>query len=167
MRPILDLLDLTHGELWHAWDQIWHLGLAFLLVLPIGWDREQRDYSAGIRTFPLVAVAACVIMMVGESIANGQPEAHSRAMYGVVTGMGFLGAGAILKEGKHVRGLTTAASLWAAAAVGLAVAADEFVIAITLAFTNFVLLKVKRGHSDPKDPPAKKASHDSRESTEE
>jgi len=153
MRPLLELFDLTHGELWHAWDQIWHLGLAFLLVLPIGWDREQRDYSAGVRTFPLVAMAACVILMVGESIANGNAEAYSRAMYGVVTGMGFLGAGAILKEGKHVRGLTTAASLWAAAAVGLAVAANEFVLAIALAFTNFMLLKAKRGNADPQIPP--------------
>lgn len=167
MTSILEFLDLTHGELWRAWDQIWHLGLAFLLVLPIGWDREQRDYSAGVRTFPLVAVAACVIMMVGESIANGQPEAHSRAMYGVVTGMGFLGAGAILKEGKHVRGLTTAASLWAAAAVGLAIAADEFVIGIALAFTNFMLLKAKHGNSDPDETRVKRASRDSKESTSE
>ncbi|HEX6984957.1 MAG TPA: MgtC/SapB family protein [Planctomycetaceae bacterium] len=132
-----------------AWDQVWHLLVAFVLAVPIGWDREQRDYSAGVRTFPLVSVAACVILMVGDSLADGNPEAKTRALYGVVTGMGFLGAGAILKDGTKVHGLTTAASLWATAAVGLAVAADEFVIAVALAVTNFVLLKAKRGNSDP------------------
>lgn len=138
---------------WHAWEQIWHLFVAFILVVPIGWDREQRDYSAGVRTFPIVSMAACVILMIGESLADGSPEAKTRALYGVVTGMGFLGAGAIIKEGQHVRGLTTAASLWAMAAVGLAVAADEFVLAVVLAGTNFVLLKAKRGNSDPDEPP--------------
>jgi len=140
-------------SVWHAWDQIWHLMVAFALVVPIGWDREQRDYSAGVRTFPIVAVAACVILMIGESLSDGQPEAKTRALYGVVTGMGFLGAGAIIKDGEHVRGLTTAASLWATAAVGLAVAADEFVLAVALAATNFGLLKAKHGNSDPVPPP--------------
>jgi putative Mg2+ transporter-C (MgtC) family protein len=130
-----------------AWDQVWHLFVAFALALPIGWDREQRDFSAGLRTFPIVAVAACVILMVGESIADGDPNAVSRALYGVVTGMGFLGAGAILKDGRQIHGLTTAASLWATAAIGLAVAADEFIIAVALAVTNFALLKAK-GKSD-------------------
>ncbi|MGC1273522.1 MAG: MgtC/SapB family protein [Planctomycetaceae bacterium] len=141
---------------WHAWEQIWHLFVAFILVVPIGWDREQRDYSAGVRTFPIVSMASCVILMIGQSIADGQPEAEARALYGVVTGMGFLGAGAILKEGQHVRGLTTAASLWATAAVGLAVAADEFVLAVVLAMTNFVLLKAKHGNSDPDQPPKRR-----------
>lgn len=140
---------IPNEQLWHAWDQIWHLGVAFLLALPIGWDRERKDLSAGVRTFPIVAMAACVILLLGESVSDGNSEAVARAMYGVVTGMGFLGAGAIIKDGQHVRGLTTAASLWATAAVGLAVAADEFVLAVVLALTNFVLLKAKRGNSDP------------------
>jgi putative Mg2+ transporter-C (MgtC) family protein len=142
---------IPEDALWHAWDQAWHLGVAFLLAVPVGWDREQRDFSAGVRTFPLVAVAACTILLVGESIAKGDANAMSRALYGVVTGMGFLGAGAILKEDRHVRGLTTAASLWATAAVGLAVAADEFVIAVLLALTNFGLLKAKHRSSESTD----------------
>ena len=150
MDTVLDFFNISIPAEWrHALDQIWHLFVAFALAIPIGWDRERRDYSAGVRTFPIVAVAACVILMIGKSIADGNSEAEARAMYGVVTGMGFLGAGAILKEGTHVRGLTTAASLWATAAMGLAVAADEYVLAVVLTLTIFVLLKAKRGNSDP------------------
>lgn len=146
---IADLPDLSWQFWSRAWDQVWHLLAAFCLAFPIGWDRERRHQSAGVRTFPLVSVAACVIMMVGESIADGSPEARSRALYGIVTGMGFLGAGAILKGGQQVYGLTTAASLWSTAALGAAVASDEFVIATTLAVTNFFLLRVKRHERTP------------------
>lgn len=141
-------IELVFEKMGGAWYQIWRLMVAFALAVPIGWDREKREYSAGLRTFPIVAMSACVILMIGQSIADGQAEAEARAMYGVVTGIGFLGAGAILKEGRHVRGLTTAASLWTTAAIGLAVAANEFVLAFALAGTTFVLLKVKHGNSD-------------------
>lgn len=143
IQSMRDLIVVSPQAIWDAWDQIWHLLVAFCLALPIGWDRERRQQSAGVRTFPLVAVAACVIMMIGASIADGNPEARSRALYGIVTGMGFLGAGAILKQGEHVVGLTTAASLWSTAALGAAVAVDEFVIATALALTNFLLLRIK------------------------
>lgn len=129
-----------------AWEQCWHLIVAFLLALPIGWDREKQkgEQSAGVRTFPLVAVAACGIFLVGKSVANGEAEPLARVIYGVMTGMGFLGGGAILKEGGQVSGLTTAASLWNTAVIGLAVGAEQFVVAAALAFVNFVLLKAKR-----------------------
>lgn len=154
-QSVRDSISPSPQALWEAWDQIWHLLVAFFLALPIGWDRERRQQSAGVRTFPLVAVAACVIMMIGGSIADGNPEAQSRALYGIVTGMGFLGAGAILKSGQHVYGLTTAASLWSTAALGAAVAVHEFVIATALAITNFLLLRVKHNeiapHPEPDD----------------
>ena len=139
------------SETWQdAWQQTWHLIVAFVLAVPIGWDRERRDISAGVRTFPLVAVAACGVFLVGESFANDEPEALSRLVYGVMTGMGFLGGGAILKEKGQVTGLTTAASLWNTAVIGLAVGADQFPVAIALSLVNFVLLKAKRrGNSDP------------------
>ena len=140
-------------EAWQvAWSQTWHLLVAFGLALPIGWDRERRDRSAGMRTFPLVATAACGILLVGESIAGDDSEARMRAVYGVVTGIGFLGAGAILKEGRRVTGVTTAASLWNTAAVGLAVAADQFAVAVVLTGMNFALLQLKPDHD--LDPPA-------------
>lgn len=129
-----------------AWGQCWHIAVAFALAIPIGWDREKKKHeqSAGIRTFPLVAVAACGIFLVGRAISNGEAEPLARVIYGVVTGMGFLGGGAILKERGQVSGLTTAASLWNTAMIGLAVGADQFAVAIALAAVNFVLLKAKR-----------------------
>src|SRR5690606_36756434 len=149
MDPLFNLVTVADAW-WSARDQIWHLAIALILAVPIGWDREVRDYSAGMRTFPIVSTAACVILMVGDSLADGNPEALTRALYGVVTGMGFRGAGAIIQDQHHVWGLTTAASMWATAAIGVAVAADEFVLAVMLAAIVFVLLRAKRGNSDPR-----------------
>ena len=136
-----------------GWEQCWHLAVACLLALPIGWDREKRAYeqSAGIRTFPLVAVAACGIFLVGKGVAHGEAEPLARVIYGVMTGMGFLGGGAILKEEGHVTGLTTAASLWNTAVIGLAVGAEQFVVAVALAVANVFLLKAK--HKGPASRP--------------
>lgn len=138
-----------------SWEQCWHLAVACLLAIPIGWDREKRTYeqSAGIRTFPLVAVAACGVFLVGKSISNGEPEPLARVIYGVMTGMGFLGGGAILKEQGRVSGLTTAASLWNTAVIGLAVGAEQFVVAVALAIVNVVLLKAKRERATVSDGP--------------
>lgn len=149
------LAEIAFSRAAEAWSQCWHLAVAFVLALPIGWDREKRkrDQSAGIRTFPLVAVAACGIFLLGKSIADGQPEALARVVYGVVTGMGFLGGGAILKEQGQISGLTTAASLWNTAVIGLAVGAEQFVVAVALAAVNFVLLKIKREPLESADPP--------------
>ena len=139
------------------WSQFWHMLVAVGLSLPIGWDREKSTQSAGVRTFPLVAVAACGLWLVGDAISDGEAEAKARVIYGVVTGMGFLGGGAILKADGRVHGLTTAASLWNTAAIGLAVGADQFVVAVTLAVVNFVLLRAKwslmRFEDDSDGPP--------------
>ncbi len=141
----ISLNDLPES-LRNGWAQCWHLGAAFALALPIGWDRERQkgENGAGVRTFPLVAIAACGIFLLGKSISNGEAEPLARVVYGVVTGIGFLGGGAILKEQGQVTGLTTAASLWNTAAIGLAVGAEQFAIAIALSAANFALLRAKR-----------------------
>ena len=66
------------------------LAFAYLLALPIGWNREERSNSAGLRTFPLVAVASCGFVEAIEVVAAGSPEALARVVEGVVTGMGLL-----------------------------------------------------------------------------
>ncbi|HWQ13645.1 MAG TPA: MgtC/SapB family protein [Roseiflexaceae bacterium] len=118
-----------------------HLALAFLLALPIGWDREQATRSAGLRTFPLVALAACGFMLIGQRIGGSSPEAQARIMEGLITGIGFIGGGAILKSGTSVHGTATAASIWLTGAVGAAVAYGLFEIAVTLSVINFVTLR--------------------------
>ncbi len=115
------------------------LGLAFLLAVPIGWNREKAARSAGLRTFPLVSVATCAYMLVGMEVLSST-DAEARAMYGIVTGMGFIGGGAILKSDGRVSGTATAASLWNTGAIGLAVAWNRLEIAMVLCVLNFVTL---------------------------
>lgn len=93
---------------------------AFLLALPIGWDRERTAAGAGLRTFPLVAIATCGLVIVARQILGDESQQHSRVLEGVLTGVGFLGAGTIVKEGSTARGTATAASIWATAIMGAA-----------------------------------------------
>ncbi|MAA95901.1 MULTISPECIES: MgtC/SapB family protein [unclassified Arsukibacterium] len=119
--------------------------IAFILAVPIGWDREKHERSAGLRTFPLVAVAACGYMLVGQEILDSA-EAVSRVMEGIITGIGFIGGGAILKNvvkgESYVRGTATAASLWLTGAMGLSVAAGRLEIALVLSVLTFVTLRM-------------------------
>ncbi|MDG5815351.1 MgtC/SapB family protein [Chitinispirillales bacterium ANBcel5] len=117
-----------------------HLLLAYGFALPIGFERERDSRSAGIRTFPLVAVAACGYMIIGTTMLLG-PEPQSRVMYGIITGMGFIGGGAILKNQNMVTGTATAASLWNTGAIGMAVAWKRYEIALILSTLNFLTLR--------------------------
>jgi putative Mg2+ transporter-C (MgtC) family protein len=118
------------------------LGIAYLLSLPIGWERERADRSAGIRTFPLVAVASCAFVLGSESILQQHPEGRARIIEGVITGMGFIGGGAILKTGDTVRGTATAASLWATGAIGVACALNTYDVAVILSAITLLTLRV-------------------------
>ena len=125
----------------HARDLLY----AYILALPIGWDREKRERTAGLRTFPLVAVAACGYMLVGLQVLSSS-DAHARVMEGIITGIGFIGGGAILKntvkgEG-FVSGTATAASLWSTGAIGISVATGRLEVALMLSVLTFVTLRV-------------------------
>jgi len=117
-----------------------HLGIAYLLALPIGWERERTASSAGLRTFPLVAVAVCGYMLIGMSVFADE-EARSRVVQGMLTGIGFIGGGVILKNDTNVRGLATAAAIWSTGAVGLAVSFGRLEIALLLSLLTFVTLR--------------------------
>ena len=117
-----------------------HLLIAYVLALPIGWDREKSTRSAGLRTFPLVAMAACGFMLTGLSVLESE-DAKARLMYGLITGIGFIGGGAILKDNHSVSGTSTAASIWNTGAIGMAVAFDRFEIAVILSLMNYITLK--------------------------
>jgi putative Mg2+ transporter-C (MgtC) family protein len=120
------------------------LTVAYLLALPIGWDREGEERSAGIRTFPLVAIASCGFIQAAETITRGSPEATARIVEGLITGMGFIGGGAILRLKDSVRGTATAASLWATGAIGTAVGLGAYDIAVLLSVVTFITLKALR-----------------------
>jgi len=116
------------------------IGVAYLLAMPVAWDREQEARTAGLRTFPLVSIAACGYMLVGIQVLDGT-DAESRVLYGIITGMGFIGGGTILKAKGTVKGTATAASLWMTGAIGIAVAFHRYEIALVLAVLNFVTLR--------------------------
>jgi putative Mg2+ transporter-C (MgtC) family protein len=115
---------------------------AYLLALPIGWNREQAERSAGLRTFPLVAVAACGFIQAAETLTADSPEAMARILEGLITGMGFIGGGAILRQKESVRGTATAASLWVTGAIGAAAGLGSYDVAIVLTLVTCLTLWV-------------------------
>lgn len=114
--------------------------VAYLLALPIGWNRERAERSAGLRTFPLVAVASCGFVQAAEPLIAGTPEAMARIVEGIITGMGFIGGGAILRMKESVKGTATAASLWATGAIGTAVGLGSYDVALVLSLITIVTL---------------------------
>ena len=141
----------------NGWDLIFRLGLAAVLGGLIGLEREARGRSAGLRTQLLVAVGSALAMIVslefGRRYGAGEMGAAiqvdpARVAYGVMAGVGFLGAGAMIRYGVGIRGLTTAASLWCTAAVGLACGFEMYVVALAttaiVLFALYVLAYVDR-----------------------
>lgn len=117
--------------------------LAVLLGGVIGIEREHKHRPAGLRTHILVCVGACLTMMISSfMVGEGLSTDVSRLGAQVISGIGFLGAGTILREGDRVRGLTTAATLWAIACVGLAIGIGYYAGAIAAAFIMLIVLRV-------------------------
>ena len=123
------------------WFNLWHLGLAYLFAIPVALDREASSRTAGLRTFPLVAIAACGYTLVGFSVLSST-DAEARVLQGIITGIGFIGGGAILKSRGSVAGTATAASIWTTGLIGIAVAADRFEIALLLSLMTFITLRI-------------------------
>ena len=133
------LSQLTNLD-WHQIvTHLWHLVFAYALAIPIGLDREQSQRQFGLRTFPLVAVVACGFMMVGMAVIEST-DGEARILQGIITGIGFIGGGAIFKDKDRVAGTASAASIWNTGAIGIAVAFDRFEIAIVLSLLNFITL---------------------------
>ena len=116
------------------------LAIAYALAFPIGWNREKEERSAGLRTFPLVAVATCGFVQASETFIIGEPEAMARIMEGLITGMGFIGGGAILRQQDSVKGTATAASLWVTGAIGAAVGLGSYDVAVVLTLVTIATL---------------------------
>lgn len=116
------------------------LTVAYVLAFPIGWNREREERSAGLRTFPLVAVASCGFIQAAEGLAGESPEALARIVEGLITGMGFIGGGAILRLKDSVKGTATAASLWVTGAIGVAVGLGTYDVAVMLALATCITL---------------------------
>lgn len=104
----------------------------------VGWEREQHGREAGVRTYGAVSLGACVFALIATHITGGN-NPHVIAA-GVVTGVGFLGAGVIMKDKGSIVGLTTAATLWATASIGLAVGYGMYTLSVLVSLIVFGLL---------------------------
>lgn len=146
------------------WMKILEYGLllitAYVLALPIGWDQEKEHQSAGLRVFPIVAVGSCGYLLLGYQVPAPDSQAHARILVGLLTGVGFIGGGAIIKDssGENARGIATAASIWVTGAIGAAVAWHQFALAIFLSALIVISHKVMR--------PARKMAHGGNEAAE-
>ncbi len=141
---------------WYV-DCLARLCAAFVCGLVLGVERKRRYHSVGMRTLILICVSSAVMCMLSvliaeKSVVKGDP---TRIAAGVVTGIGFVGGGAIIHQGLNIRGLTTAAVIWTACALGLACGVGEFfVVAVTLAVS--VLSLIFLGFAEMKLFPAEK-----------
>jgi putative Mg2+ transporter-C (MgtC) family protein len=134
------------------YDIVIRLGLGFLAGGIIGFERSSRHQVAGLRTHILICVGATTLMLLSiwlpqefNSLKNGDP---GRIAAQVVSGIGFLGAGAIIRLGNNIKGLTTAASLWLIAAIGMAIGAGMFIAAgvaeVLSLFTLIILDRIEK-----------------------
>ncbi len=110
------------------WDAIVRIAVASGLTGLLGAEREIRRKEAGLRTFTLVGTGAALFTVIGLLLAAGTTDA-TRIAAQVVTGIGFIGAGLIFRQGSHTKNLTTAAGVWAAAGIGMAAGAGLFILA--------------------------------------
>jgi len=114
------------------------LALAAFLGAFIGLERELRGYPAGVRTVALVALGSALFTEVSRLMGS-----EDRIAAGIVSGIGFLGAGLIFREGYTVRGITTAATVWSAAAIGMAVGRELYLVAGLGSLLVFILLEAR------------------------
>lgn len=142
------LREALSSDNFNIWPHIIAMATAYILALPIGWHREREERSAGLRTFPLVAVASCGFIKATAGVTTENPEALARIIEGVITGMGFIGGGAILRLSSSGKGTATAASLWATGAIGIACALYAFDVAIIIMVFALITLALFSNHKD-------------------
>lgn len=121
---------------------ITRLCLSALLGGILGLEREWRHKDAGLRTNTLIAMGSTLFTVMSIDLSTGSGGDSTRIAAGIVTGVGFLGAGAIMRTGAGIKGLTTAAMIWVNAAVGVAVGAGEYRVAIVATGVAIVVLVV-------------------------
>ncbi len=120
------------------------LVIAAILGSSIGIEREKKHKPAGLRTYMLVCLGSCLVTLISLSFTDDPARIAAQ----IIVGLGFLGAGAIIAHGKDVRGLTTAASIWIIAAVGLAVGVGEYILAIATTTLIYLILKLSKYESE-------------------
>ncbi|MBI3336531.1 MgtC/SapB family protein [Candidatus Peregrinibacteria bacterium] len=130
------------------------MGLSLACGMVIGWDRERKHKPAGVRTITLVCMGSTLMMLTALLLTHEAEGASSdviRMLQGIVTGIGFLGAGTVIQLEDRVQGLTTAAAIWITGAIGAAVGAGYYALAMmgTLLALAIISLNIKNGFPHP------------------
>jgi putative Mg2+ transporter-C (MgtC) family protein len=137
------------------WEHLGRLLLALFAGAILGWEREAQDKPAGLRTHMMVSFGAAIFMVLSMDFVNDLPEGYGplpdplRVLQGIVGGVGFLGAGTIIQSRTGVQGITTAATIWLAAAIGAAAGMGYYAITIAsviLALATLVLFGILEAH---------------------
>jgi putative Mg2+ transporter-C (MgtC) family protein len=115
------------------------LGLSFAIGCAIGLEREYRSKAAGLRTMIMICFGSTIFTQISISMSDMAPE---RIASNIITGIGFLGAGVIFKDGLSINGITTATTIWIAAALGMAVGAGEYFVALIGSVVVLIVLSV-------------------------
>jgi putative Mg2+ transporter-C (MgtC) family protein len=130
---------------WHIFsDDLARIGAAAILGGALGLEREWHGHWAGLRTHMMVSIGSAIFVIGGATAAGQNVDGPSRVIQGVAAGIGFLGAGTILKLGEkmEIKGLTTASSIWLAAALGIAAGLAEYALATASAAVSLFVLGV-------------------------
>ena len=126
-------------EIDFVYNDLLKIGLAVLCGSIIGFEREYKNKSAGLRTMVLICLGATVFTMVSQKIGGGSDD---RIAANIITGIGFIGAGVIFKDGLSVKGLTTASVIWIVASLGMVIGIADFSLAIILTVVIIAVLSV-------------------------
>jgi putative Mg2+ transporter-C (MgtC) family protein len=122
------------------YELVLRLLLALIFGAIIGFEREYRSKAAGFRTITLISIGSALFTIT--SFKLGAPSNFDRIASNIITGIGFIGAGVVFKDGAFVSGLTTAATIWIAAAMGMALGNGEYMVASTTLFLAIVVLSL-------------------------
>ena len=141
------LASFLHASLGFNWNNILQVIVAALLGGLIGLEREARGREAGFRTNMLISIGACLFTILsidGFPLQDSSARDTARVAAQVVSGVGFLGAGALFQTRNHVKGLTTAATIWLVAAIGMTIGVGAYGLAIFTSVLTFVILRLLR-----------------------
>ena len=133
----------------HVLDTVVAIAAAYVLAVPLGWERKVKSAAhVGWRTLPLVSVGACTYLLISRYLYERgifDADGQARSLRAMMTGIGFIGGGAILKSASHVRGIggvTTAASVWTTGAIGASVAHGYYTLALALTVTSLLVIEL-------------------------
>jgi putative Mg2+ transporter-C (MgtC) family protein len=137
------------------------LGAAYVLALPLAWEREERtDATVGLRTVPLVSVGACAYVLVSRYLYEQgiySMDGLARTLRALMTGIGFIAGGAIVKDVRDVRGVASGAAVWSTGAIGASVGHGLYLVALVLGVANVLIFHfarrlVRREEREPDEP---------------